>query len=92
MPWQRAQLRLSGNYRSRMLVDFGDTAWLDSYYDPYMTYNLAFSHRLARHFTLKYEAKNIFNKQPTYSTGPEGKYRTEIDEYGRFFYVHLIYN
>lgn len=92
MPWQKAQLRLSGNYRSRMLVDFGDTQWLDSYYDPYMTFNLAFSHRIAKHVTLKYEAKNLFNKQPTYSTGPNGRFRTEIDDYGRFFYFHIIYN
>ena len=92
MPWQGAQLRVSGTYRSRMLVDFGDTQWLDSYYDPYMTFNLAFSHRIGKHVTLKYEAKNLFNTQPTYSTGPNGRFRTEIDDYGRFFYFHLIYN
>lgn len=92
MPWHKAQLRLSGTYRSRMLVDFGDTQWLDSYYDPYMTFNLGFSHKVSKHVTFKYEAKNLFNTQPTYSTGPEGKYRTEIDDYGRFFYFHIIYN
>lgn len=92
MPWHNAQLRVSGTYRSRMLVDFGDTQWLDSYYDPYMTFNLAFSHRISRHVTLKYEAKNLFNAQPTYSTGPKGSFRTEIDDYGRFFYFHIIYN
>ncbi|MBB5877890.1 TonB-dependent receptor [Xanthomonas sp. 3498] len=92
MPWHSAQLRFSGTYRSRMLVDFGDTQWLDSYYDPYMTFNLAFSHRIGKHVTLKYEAKNLFNTQPTYSTGPNGRFRTEIDDYGRFFYFHVIYN
>lgn len=92
MPWHGAQLRVSGTYRSRMLVDFGDTEWLDSYYDPYMTFNLAFSHRVSPHVTLKYEAKNLFNTQPTYSTGPDGRFRTEIDDYGRFFYFHIIYN
>ncbi|MBA0265098.1 TonB-dependent receptor [Stenotrophomonas maltophilia] len=92
MPWRSAQLRLSGTYRSRMLVDFGDTEWLDSYYDPYMTFNMAFSHKVGRHVTLKYEAKNLFNTQPTYSTGPNGRFRTEIDDYGRFFYFHIIYN
>ena len=92
MPWKSAQLRLSGTYRSRMLVDFGDTQWLDSYYDPYMTFNMAFSHKVSRHVTLKYEAKNLFNTQPTYSTGPNGRFRTEIDDYGRFFYFHIIYN
>ena len=85
-------LRLSGTYRSRMLVDFGDTQWLDSYYDPYMTFNMGFSHKVSRHVTLKYEAKNLFNTQPTYSTGPNGRFRTEIDDYGRFFYFHIIYN
>lgn len=92
MPWQKAQLRVSGTYRTRMLVDFGDTQWLDSYYDPYMTFNLAFSHKVSKHFTLKYEAKNLFNTQPTYSTGPDGRFRTEIDDYGRFYYFHIIYN
>ena len=92
MPWKSAQLRLSGTYRSRMLVDFGDTQWLDSYYDPYMTFNMGFSHKVSRHVTLKYEAKNLFNTQPTYSTGPNGRFRTEIDDYGRFFYFHIIYN
>ncbi|WP_340649441.1 TonB-dependent receptor [Pseudoxanthomonas winnipegensis] len=91
MPWHNAQLRVSGNYRSKMLVDFGDTAWLDSYYDPYMTFNLGFSHRVSRHVSFKYEAKNLFNTQPTYSMGPGGRYRTEIDDYGRFFYFHIIY-
>lgn len=92
MPWQKAQLRVSGTYRTRMLVDFGDTQWLDSYYDPYMTFNLAFSHKVSKHVTLKYEAKNLFNTQPTYSTGPDGRFRTEIDDYGRFYYFHIIYN
>ncbi len=92
MPWKSAQLRLSGTYRSRMLVDFGDTQWLDSYYDPYMTFNMGFSHKVSKHVTLKYEAKNLFNTQPTYSTGPNGRFRTEIDDYGRFFYFHIIYN
>ncbi len=92
MPWRDAQLRVSGNYRGRMLVDFGDTPWLDSYYDPYTTFNLGFSHRLAKHVTLKYELKNFLNQQPTYSAGPGGRYRTEIDDYGRFFYFHIIYN
>ncbi|MBN6150851.1 TonB-dependent receptor [Xanthomonas sp. AmX2] len=92
MPWHDAQLRVSGTYRSRMLVDFGDTQWLDSYYDPYTTFNLALSHKISEHVTLKYEAKNLFNTQPTYSTGPDGRFRTEIDDYGRFFYFHIIYN
>jgi len=57
-----------------------------------MTFNMAFSHKVGKHVTLKYEAKNLFNTQPTYSTGPNGRFRTEIDDYGRFFYFHIIYN
>ena len=53
---------------------------------------MGFSHKVSRHVTLKYEAKNLFNTQPTYSTGPNGRFRTEIDDYGRFFYFHIIYN
>jgi hypothetical protein len=90
MPWKSAQLRLSGTYRSRMLVDFGDTQWLDSYYDLYMTFNMGFSHKVSKHVTLKYEAKNLFNTQPTYSTGPNGRFRTEIDDYGRFLLPHHL--
>ncbi|MFT4198531.1 MAG: TonB-dependent receptor [Pseudoxanthomonas sp.] len=92
MPWKHAQLRLSGTYRGRMLSSFGDNAWLDEFYDPYMTWNLAFSHQVSKHFSFKYEAKNIFNRQPTYSMGPNGKYRTEIDDYGRFYYFDIVYN
>ena len=29
MPWNSAQLRVSGNYRSRMLVDFGKAGLID---------------------------------------------------------------
>lgn len=90
LPQIDGAVRATYNYRGKYMDEVGSTAADDTGRAGYGTLNLALWHKIAKHVSLKYEIVNLFNEQPKFLMGDNLRYVSEIDDYGRGIYAHLI--
>jgi hypothetical protein len=68
----------------------GRLAWLDEGRAGYGTLDLSLTQKVTSFATLKYEIYNVLGAKPKWLIGERLQYATEVDNYGRSVFVHLI--
>lgn len=90
MPFVRGGFTAQYNYRGQYLEDIGTTPQTDDGRDGYGTLDFSLWHKITRFATLKYEFVNALGAQPRWLIGNRLQYVSEIDNYGRTIFAHLI--
>lgn len=89
-PFLRSALTARYNYRSKYLESVGSSPWLDEGRASYGTVDLSLRQRIAPFATLKYDVYNVTGEKPRWLIGDKLQYVSEVDNYGRSIFVHLI--
>ncbi|GFE80140.1 TonB-dependent receptor [Steroidobacter agaridevorans] len=93
MPWIHGAARVAVNARGPYMNSTGGLkAWEDAGRNQLTTTNFSLWHSLGEHLTIKYEATNLFDEQPDYGKGEDLQILRQMDDYGRSFYLHVIWN
>ena len=82
--------RATVSHRDSYLENIGTKPQDDDGRAELTTVNLGLWHAITPHVTLKYEVRNLFDDQPKFLTGDQLVYVSEVDDYGRGVYLHLV--
>jgi outer membrane receptor protein involved in Fe transport len=89
-PFLRSAFTARYNYRGKYLESVGASPWLDEGRAGYGTLDLSLTQKVTSFATLKYEIYNVLGAKPKWLIGERLQYATEVDNYGRSVFVHLI--
>lgn len=78
------------NYRGKYLESIGATPIQDAGRSGYGTLDLSLTQRITRFASLKYELYNALGEKPKWLVGDKLQWATEVDNYGRTAFIHLI--
>ncbi|WP_395396583.1 TonB-dependent receptor [Novosphingobium sp. BL-8A] len=89
-PFLKSALTARYNYRGKYLETVGASPWLDEGRAGYGTLDLSLTQKVTSFATLKYEFYNVLGEKPKWLMGDKLQYYTEVDDYGRTAFIHLI--
>lgn len=90
IPQIEGGMRVTANYSGRYLTSLGTTPNQNSGFGSLFTLNMAFWHQVYKGVSFKYEVMNLANQQPKWLTGDKLQYTSQLDNYGRGVYFHVI--
>ncbi len=82
--------RTTVTHRGAYMEGIGETAQDDNGRAELTTVNLGLWHRVTSHVTFKYEITNLLNDQPKFLVGDGLRYVSEVDDYGRGAFFHIM--
>ncbi len=82
--------RATVTHRGAYMEGIGETAQDDNGRAELTTVNLGLWHRVTSHVTFKYEITNLLNDQPKFLVGDGLRYVSEVDDYGRGAFFHIM--
>jgi iron complex outermembrane recepter protein len=82
--------RMTLSHRDDFLESVGQKAQDDDGRAQRTTVNMGLWHAVTPHLTFKYEIMNLFDDQPKFLTGDGLRYVSEVDDYGRGIFFHVI--
>lgn len=82
--------RTTVTHRGAYMEGVGETAQDDNGRAELTTVNLGLWHRVTSHVTFKYEITNLLNDQPKFLVGDGLRYVSEVDDYGRGAFFHIM--
>lgn len=89
-PFLKSAFTARYNYRGKYLETVGASPWLDEGRAGYGTLDLSLTQKVTSFATLKYEFYNVLGEKPKWLMGDKLQYYTEVDDYGRTAFIHLI--
>ncbi len=89
-PFLKSAFTARYNYRGKYLETVGASPWLDEGRAGYGTLDLSLTQKVTSFATLKYEFYNVLGEKPKWLMGDKLQYYTEVDDYGRSAFIHLI--
>lgn len=85
------EVRVAGNYQGEYVTALGDDASTDSGWRPFVTWDVSVRHRITDRMIVKVQARNLTDENRTEVFGDGLRYRHGDLEFGRSFYLNLIY-
>ena len=89
-PFLRSAFTARYNYRGKYLESVAASPWLDEGRAGYGTVDLSLTQKITSFATLKYEFYNVLGEKPKWLMGEKLQHYTEVDDYGRTAFIHLI--